>query len=154
LLSCGNISNLAQNQVKGDTFCIWIVIAKSPPPPPRHHSDLHIYTCMGGCLFVHTLSLIPILWFSFKGCWDLNSEPHEFLMSHTTSPFGFTYFSNRVLHLCLGTCGPGSSYLYFPYSWEDGSMPPHLAFYWLRWGLTNFLPRLASNLDPPIQFPQ
>jgi hypothetical protein len=37
-------------------------------------------------------------------------------------------------------------------SWNDRGIPPCPAFYWLRWGLANFLSRLASNLDPPNVF--
>jgi hypothetical protein len=33
--------------------------------------------------------------------------------------------------------------------WDDRLMPPGPAFYWLGWNLMNFLPRLASNCNPP-----
>jgi hypothetical protein len=38
------------------------------------------------------------------------------------------------------------------HSWNDSHMPPGPAFYWLRWSLMSFLPRLASNQDSPDLF--
>jgi hypothetical protein len=35
------------------------------------------------------------------------------------SPLPFSYFFNRVSWLCLGQFEPGSSCLWFPYSWGD-----------------------------------
>jgi hypothetical protein len=62
--------------------------------------------------------------------------------------FHFGDFWDRVSNLYPGHPGSQSSYLCFPCSWDDRHVP-HPAFYWLRWGLANLLPRLASNHDPP-----
>jgi hypothetical protein len=40
-----------------------------------------------------------------------------------------------------------SSYLYLLCNWDHRNAPPYPAF-WLKWSLVNFLPRLASNLNP------
>jgi hypothetical protein len=46
---------------------------------------------------------------------------------------------------------PWSSHLPFQHSWDYRCRPLCLA-YWLRWGLANFLARLASNHDLPHHF--
>jgi hypothetical protein len=53
----------------------------------------------------------------------------------TTSPFGFGYFSDRVLwFLPRPALGKRISYLYILQSWDDRHIPPlHLTFL-LRWG--------------------
>jgi hypothetical protein len=46
---------------------------------------------------------------------------------------------NRVCVLCLGRPGLLSSYLCYSCIWDNRRVPPHSAFYWLRWRLTVFL---------------
>jgi hypothetical protein len=58
-------------------------------------------------------------------------------------------FLGRVLRLCPGQPGLRASCLCFLHSWDDRCTTPHPAFYWLRWGLMNFLPRLALNHNSP-----
>jgi hypothetical protein len=79
----------------------------------------------------------------------LGLELRAFTLSHSTSPF-LLYLFLRYGFMFL----PGarhrlqSSYLCFPSSWDDRHIPPY-STYLLRWGLTDFLPGLASNLNPP-----
>jgi hypothetical protein len=63
-------------------------------------------------------------------------------------PFCCSYFSDKVLQFCSG----------WPWNVILLPMPPSVAdhrcalpclAYLLRWGLINFLPRLASNHNPP-----
>jgi hypothetical protein len=63
--------------------------------------------------------------------------------------FCFSYFLNGISLLCPGWPGPQSCYLSVLCKWDDRCTPLCPAFYWLIWGLTNFLPRLALNHDPP-----
>jgi hypothetical protein len=58
---------------------------------------------------------------------------------HTPSPFFFSCFF-KVLHVFPGCSGRD---LCFPCLCN--TTPSH----WLRWGPMNFLPRLASNCEPP-----
>jgi hypothetical protein len=37
----------------------------------------------------------------------------------------------------------------FPLSWDARHTLPHSIFYWLIWGLSNFLSGMALNHDPP-----
>jgi hypothetical protein len=64
-------------------------------------------------------------------------------LRHTSNSFCFSYFLHMVLWFCLAWLGIQSSYLCFPHNWDDKS-----SFYWLRWTLQLFLPRLSSNQDP------
>jgi hypothetical protein len=57
----------------------------------------------------------------------------------------FSYFSNRVLSFCPGRAS--STILCLLWSWGDRYVIPHPACL-LRWGLTNFLSRLALNHSP------
>jgi hypothetical protein len=47
-----------------------------------------------------------------------------------------------------GTAWAMSSYLHFLGSWDYRYLSPMTSFYLLRWGLWNFLPMLALNLNP------
>jgi hypothetical protein len=92
--------------------------------------------------------IVCFLWY-----WRLNSGPRacqgEFYpLSHTPSPFCFRYFWDRVSHLCPGHPGPRSS-IYTSHVARMTDTCYHTLS--VRWGggLTNFLPKLASNLDPP-----
>jgi hypothetical protein len=70
----------------------------------------------------------------------------HFTIWATPGPFCFSYFSDRVparaglnynpTYLCLLCSG-------------DYKHVPSLLVYWWNWGLTNFLPRLASNCISP-----
>jgi hypothetical protein len=78
-----------------------------------------------------------------------------YLLSHTPSPFCFSYCFNRLWSFCLGWPGPWSSYVDLPHSWED------------RWYINlssllvdtmNFSPELAWNCEfswalPPMSNP-
>jgi hypothetical protein len=48
-----------------------------------------------------------------------------------------------VYHFMPGQHGPWSSYLHFHHSWNDKHTRPQPVFYWLKWGLANFLSGLA-----------
>jgi hypothetical protein len=97
---------------------------------------------------VFTLGLVFFFWHY----WGLNSglwacwvgtaplEPHLLTLC-------FSCFSNRVLCFCPGWPGP-QSYLCLLGSWNDRYVLPWTT-YWLRCGLSNFLPGLTSNFDPP-----
>jgi hypothetical protein len=50
------------------------------------------------------------------------------------------------LHLCPGRPRLPSSYLYFPYSWDDKCVPPCPAFYGLRCSLSHFFAQ--ADLEP------
>jgi hypothetical protein len=49
-------------------------------------------------------------------------------LSHTPSPFCFTYFTNRVSHLTVDLPGLQFSYLCFSSSWDDRCAPLYPAF--------------------------
>jgi hypothetical protein len=68
-------------------------------------------------------------------------------LRHTASPFCCSYFWDRVLHLCPGWPGLWYSYSCYLYGWDDRCTPLHPS-HQLRWGLSNFLPKLALNHDP------
>jgi hypothetical protein len=62
------------------------------------------------------------------------------------SLFYILYGSGRVSCFCLGL--PQTTILLPMCSWDHRHMPPCWT-YWLRWGLSNPLPGLALNMDPP-----
>jgi hypothetical protein len=70
-------------------------------------------------------------------------------LSHSSAPFCVGYFWDRVS--CLMP-GPLSFYLCFPRSWDDRCTVLCPTFYWMRWGLVNFLPKLALNYSLPDLF--
>jgi hypothetical protein len=61
--------------------------------------------------------------------------------------FAFIIFQIKSLVFVPGWPGLQSSYFSFPHSWDDRHTTMS-SFYWLRWDLTNFLPKLG-NCDPP-----
>jgi hypothetical protein len=68
------------------------------------------------------------------------------LVPHLTpSFFALVIFS----HLCPGWPGL-KSYLCFPCNWDERCTTPTPGSYGLRWGLVNFLPRLAWNQNSLI----
>jgi hypothetical protein len=62
------------------------------------------------------------------------------------SSFYLNYFSDRISLFAQAGLGPQSFYLCFPHSW-DYIVPHHGLADLLRWSLTKFVPRLASNCD-------
>jgi hypothetical protein len=85
--------------------------------------------------------------------WGLNSRPvfarqALYHLNHTSSPFCFSCFLERVLCLCHSQSGLELSH---SCSGNVIHVPPHPA-YWLRWGLTNFFPGMASIHDPPNHY--
>jgi hypothetical protein len=92
--------------------------------------------------------------FFFWWFWGLNSEPHISspgaltLESHPPALFALIFFfPNRVSH-CLGQPRPRSSYLYLLCKWDYRCIVLYFA-YWLKWGLSDFLPGVAWNHEPP-----
>jgi hypothetical protein len=93
--------------------------------------------------------------FSFWWYWGLNSGPHGW------SRQKFYYLSNAPKPcFALVICQIGSRVFaqaglgHDPpnYASHEAGMTGvyhHTKLYWLRWGLTNFLPKLASNLNLP-----
>jgi hypothetical protein len=65
-------------------------------------------------------------------------------LSHARSPFCFSCLFNRLSSFCSGQPGPGCSH-----RWDH--VPPLLA-YWLRWSVSNFLPRLPLNCSLPHHY--
>jgi hypothetical protein len=62
--------------------------------------------------------------------------------------FAFSYFSGRVSHFCQGVVSDRDPPIYvLLYSWDHRCVILYLT-YLLRWGLANFLCRLASTCDP------
>jgi hypothetical protein len=85
----------------------------------------------------------------FLWYWDLNSGScSNYHLSHTLSTFCFSYFWNKVLCIWLGQFGLGSSYLWYPHSWVDRCVLPHLAIGW-DGSLTNCLLGMVLNCNPP-----
>jgi hypothetical protein len=62
--------------------------------------------------------------------------------------FYFMYFSDSVLHSCLGQAQIAPP-LPLPLSSWDGRCPPSCLACWLKWDFTNFLLRLTSHCNPP-----
>jgi hypothetical protein len=75
-------------------------------------------------------------------------------LSHTSSSFCSGYFGDRVLFFVQAgwDCDPPSSRFQLLLGWQVSAIIP--SFFLLRWGLMNYLPRLASNCDPPISVSQ
>jgi hypothetical protein len=72
------------------------------------------------------------------GVWTLCLLGQGFTLEPLPSPFCFSYFSNRVLHLFLGQRGLRSSYLCFLIG-MTGAMCHHTQlFYWLNRGFPSF----------------
>jgi hypothetical protein len=68
---------------------------------------------------------------------------------HTSNPFAY-YFWDRMLHFLPGWPGLQSSYLGLPHSWDNRCAPLMPSFIgWDGGVFPNFLPRLASNCNPP-----
>jgi hypothetical protein len=62
--------------------------------------------------------------------------------------FCFSYFSGSVSSIFLQLASDLDPPTYsLPCSLDQKHASPH-PVYWLRWGLTNFLPRLTLNCDP------
>jgi hypothetical protein len=93
---------------------------------------------------LHFLYLACVFFFYSTGIWTQNLALARQVLYHTPEPFCFSYFSSRVLRLCLGQPGSWSSYLCSLQSWYDRPVPLHPAF--IGWD-GNFLPSLASNCD-------
>jgi hypothetical protein len=77
-------------------------------------------------------------------------------LSHAPSTFcfGYFFFFNRILLLCLGQTGP-QSYLQFPHSWNDRYETSHQLFigwdgvlwtFYLVWPQTTICPLSASQV--------
>jgi hypothetical protein len=66
-------------------------------------------------------------------------------LSHTPSPFWFSYFFRYNLMIFDWVSLRPSSYLCFLYSRDCKHVPQHLS----RWGLANFLTGMALNRKPP-----
>jgi hypothetical protein len=64
-----------------------------------------------------------------------------YYLSHSSSPFGIVIFETGSGFLPWPAC---TVILLFTLG-DDRHRPSH----WLKWGLINFLPRLASNHNPP-----
>jgi hypothetical protein len=70
-------------------------------------------------------------------------------LNHTPALFCFSYFSDRVFSFCSGLATDHDPSTYsLPCSWDHKHMAPCPAC-WMRWGLANFLPWLASNHKSP-----
>jgi hypothetical protein len=71
------------------------------------------------------------------------------------SPSLLSYFSGRILQFCLGPASDQDHPTYGPSPtlcrWDHSFAPPQYLAYWLRWGLTTFLPRLPLSLNRSVQ---
>jgi hypothetical protein len=95
-------------------------------------------------LFFLLLFFLPELGFELRTSHLVGSDCH---LSHGSSPFNFSYFSDRVSS--FGAGWPQIIILCMPlHSLDYRLRPPHLADL-LRWGLANILSWLALNCSPP-----
>jgi hypothetical protein len=69
-------------------------------------------------------------------------------LSHSLSAFCFSYFSDRVSQFCLAILDLDLP-IYSSHVAGTTGRSYLVQLYWLRWGLTNSLPTVASNCDLP-----
>jgi hypothetical protein len=72
-------------------------------------------------------------------------------LSHVSSLFCSAYFGDRA-SLSIGWLEPQHSYVTLPAGAGMTGVQHHTSC-WLRWGLTNYLLRLASNHDFNLSLP-
>jgi hypothetical protein len=115
-------------------------------------ASIYYFVCLVFWVFVCCLPLCFV--FMILG---LNTRPLASLarqtlyyLSHTAILFCFSIFSDGISCFFRTVAGLelGSSYLCLLCGWNFSPGLPHPSCL-LRWDLTNFLPRLASNLGPP-----
>jgi hypothetical protein len=71
-----------------------------------------------------------------------------YYLSHISALFCCSYFSNKVLGICLRWPGP-HLIIYTSCIARITGTCYHTQLCWLKWGLIHFLPGLASNPKPP-----
>jgi hypothetical protein len=135
-----------------------------PPSSPLLPTLSFSPTSLPSCLLSYFLSsfLPSFLPFFLPSClsffllvvlkyWNLNWGPHIcwlvfYHLSHASTTFGFSHFSNRVSYFPPRRPGLQSSYLYLLHNWDDRYVSPCPS--WLRWDLANTVLRLTWNHDP------
>jgi hypothetical protein len=83
---------------------------------------------------------LSLLWYCILNSWPYACYAGALVIEPWPQPFLLTYL-NRVSHFCPRW---PSSYFCLPCNWDARYVSPH-PINQLRWGLTNFLPGLASN---------